>query len=464
MNHPISPQITTLLSDPRIVQAKKLLLEVIAEKQKNITAPRPANPEFKQGYQEILDNFALYRSFPLWYPYLGSGFGNGSLVELLDGSIKYDFISGIGVHLFGHSHPSLIEANLHAALSDIPIQGHLQQNVECVELSELLINASKIPHCFLTTSGAMALENGLKLAFQKKFPARRLFAFERCFSGRTLALAQVTDKAAYRDGLPATLQVDYVPFYDPKHPEESTKRALDTIKKQMTRYPKDHAVMIFELIQGEAGFYVGSTQFFSAIMDLLKENQVTILIDEVQSFGRTSQLFAYQHFDLHKYVDICIVGKLSQVCATLFTDEFKPKPGLISQTFISSTSAIYCSITILKMLLNSDLYGPNGKNSRFHSLFSKLLTEIAERHPGCLQGPFGVGSMIAFTPFNGETALVTKIAHALFEEGLICFIAGSNPTRIRMLPPVPVLSEDEIKAACGLIETTLKKSKDLCIS
>lgn len=447
------------MGDPRIVQAKKLIRETITENQKKITGIRPPDPARTLDYIKMISSFTENRGLPLWYPYIGSGIGKGALVELLDGSVKYDFISGIGVHFFGHNHPVLTEATIDASLSDIVMQGHLQQNGDCVELTELMLKASQLPHCFLATSGAMALENGLKVAFQKKFPAHRLLAFEHCFCGRTLALAQITDKASFRDGLPPTLLVDYVPFYDPLHPEESTQKTLDAIKTLIVRYPKEHAAMIIELIQGEGGFHVGTKEFFTAIMELLRENHVAILMDEIQSFARTPQLFAFQHFGLEKYVDICTIGKLSQVCVTFFTEEFKPKLGLLSQTFISSTSSIRCSIAIFKMLMDSDLYGPKGKNQRFQTIFANQLSEIAN-----VSGPFGIGAMIAFTPFDGNAALVNKIAHALFEEGLMTFIAGNNPTRIRMLPPVPILTEEDVIAACGIIKTVVNKSRDLCIS
>lgn len=463
MNSPLDLPMKSLLNDSRVIQAKKVLLETMAEKRNEISNVRPAELEKKQSYHELLAHYAHLRSFPLWYPYVGSGIGNGPLVELLDGSVKYDFISGIGVHFFGHSHPVLVEAGIDAALSDLTMQGHLQQNSDSLELTELLISTSQLPHCFVTTSGAMALENGLKLIFQKRSPAQRIFAFEHCFTGRTLALAQITDKPAFRDGLPPTLTVDYIPFFEPQNPEKSTKNALEALKRAIMRYPKGHAGMIFEFVQGEGGFNVGSAEFFASLMDLLKENQIAILADEVQTFGRTPQMFAFQHFGLQKYIDVCTIGKLAQVCATFFTEEYKPKLGLLSQTFISSTASIRCSIAILKMLQTSHLYGEEGKIKKIHTLFVNNLTVIADRNPGFLSGPFGIGAMIAFTPFTGNAALATKIAHSLFEEGLICFIAGSDPTRIRMLPPVPVLTEGDVNAACAIIESVLKKSEHLCI-
>ena len=63
-------------------------------------------------------------------------------------------------------------------------------------------------------------------------------------------------------------------------------------------------------------------------MRILKDNQIAVFIDEIQTFGRTSELFAYQHFGLEEYVDIVSLGKLAQVCATLFTREFGSRAGL----------------------------------------------------------------------------------------------------------------------------------------
>lgn len=448
-------QATALKNDSRIERAKQLLLEAIADHQQEITEIGPPKSELIEKYQEILNKFIDYRGMALWFPYIGSGIGKGALVELLDGSIKLDMICGIGVHFFGHNHPALTEACIDAALADIPLQGHLQQNSDSIELAEILINSSKLPHCFFSSSGAMAVENALKIAFQKNYPARRILAFEHCFAGRTMVLAQITDKPSFREGLPHTIEIDYVPYFDFSDPETSQKQALITIKKYIERYPKQHAAMIFELVQGEGGFYTGTREFFVSLMELCRDNGITVIVDEIQSFGRTQELFCFHHFDLEEYVDICTIGKLSQVCATLFKDPLKPRPGLLSQTFTASTSSIRCSISILKMLLQSNLYGKNGKNNRFHALFVEAFEEIARRRPNSIHGPFGTGGMIAFTLFDGNASHTQKFVRALFDAGLICFVAGSNPTRVRMLPPMPILVEEDIPTIAAIIETCL---------
>lgn len=445
-----------LQEDERIAEAKKLIKEAVASHQKNIVGIKAPIASLKQSYDDMLKAMAEYRGGKLWFPFIGSGIGKGALVELADGSIKYDFITGIGVHFFGHSHPALIDASIDAAISDTIMQGNLQQNIDSVRLSELLIKASGLPHCFLTSSGAMANENAFKIAFQKHYPAYRIFAFEHCFAGRTLAIGQVTDKPAYREGLPHNVFVDYIPFFDPSQPEESTKHAVDTLKKFIARYPKEHALMCFEFVQGEGGFYTGSEKFFKAIMTVLKEHNIAIFADEVQSFGRTQELFAYQYYNLQSFIDIATIGKLSQVCATLFTDEYKPRVGLLSQTFTGSTSAIRAGFLIISELLNGGYYGEEGKIHQLHIHFKNRLEKLSKNYPQLLRGPFGVGCMIAFTPYDGEAQKVVEFVHKLFDAGVMAFIAGAHPTRVRMLIPGGAVTLEDIDHVVTIIEETLK--------
>jgi acetylornithine/N-succinyldiaminopimelate aminotransferase len=447
---------TALANDPRVIEGKKLFLAALKDHQQHCTTIRPPDPALKRSYHELIALFNQWRGGNLYYPFIGSGFGHGALVELLDGSIKYDMISGIGSHYLGHNHPILVNSSLDAALSDTIMQGNLQQNSDAVKLCELLINTSKMDHCILSSSGAMANENALKIAFQKKSPANRVLAFDHCFAGRTLALSQITDKPSYREGLPANLSVDYIPFFNYQEPEESIYQSTKMLKMHLERYPKQHAVLFCELVQGEGGLYPGSQLFFQSILQIAREHNIVIIFDEVQTFGRTPELFAFQHFNLGEYADIVTIGKVSQVCSTLYKNELKPRQGLISQTFISSTSAIQASIAIIQHLLDEGFFGPIGKIVKIHQAFVSHFEKLNKKYPGHLSDPYGIGTMIAFTPFDGELKRTAKIAQDLFEEGVIVFTAGSHPSRIRLLPPAGALTMEDIDQVMHIIETVLK--------
>lgn len=127
--------------------------------------------EPQKDVSELLHSFGESRGGQLWYPYIGSG--RGPLVELVDGSVKYDLMNGIGVHSLGHSHPDMLVAQINASLENTCMQGNLQQNVSNVALLEDMLellnkDGAQMDHVFLSTSGAMVNEYALKIAFQKK--------------------------------------------------------------------------------------------------------------------------------------------------------------------------------------------------------------------------------------------------------------------------------------------------------
>ena len=449
-----------LNNDPRLAEAKKLILAAVAEHQETLVSVRPPRPELAANYEQQLDQFGAIRGGKTFFPYLGSGIGNGPFVELADGSVKLDLITGIGVHGYGHSHPRLINAGIDAAMSDTVMQGNLQQNTSSCDIVKLLTDVAcesgaGLKHCFLTTSGAMANENSLKMAFQKNYPANRVIAFTHCFAGRTLGLAQVTDKAKYRVGLPDTIAVDYVPFFDENNPEKSIAYAVRRMKYHIDRFPGKHAALWMELVQGEGGYYEGNTEFFKALIEVAHENNIAVIADEVQTFCRTTRPYAFQHFGLDQDVDLVTIGKISQVCATLFTDEYAPKPGLISQTFTGSTWAIMAAHASVSGLIENGNFGPDGKNVRFNQYFSQGLQAIGEKYPGSISGPHGVGGMVAFTPFDGTPEIASELVKRLYHAGLMSFMAGGNPSRVRFLLPLGCIDESHIDLACQIIESVV---------
>lgn len=447
-----------IYTDSTLSNALDQVLNRQLELQGEINGIRPASAERKQDYDAAIAEFTSIRGGGLFFPYLSTGAGNGPFVELADGSVKYDLTCGIGVHIMGHGHPVVLKASIKAGLEDVTMQGNLQQNLASMELCKKIISMAdneRLPHCFLSSSGVMAGENALKMAMQKNSPASRVLAFERCFAGRSLAFSQINDKPAFRDGLPEILSVDYVPFYDVNDPEGSTARAVAVLKKHLTRHPKQYAAMFFELIQGEGGFHMGCEHFHRALMEICKEHGVAVLADEVQTFGRTHHPFAFQEFNLGDLIDIVWIGKAAQVCATLFSKEFIPRPGLIAQTYTASSATIAASIAILNELDNGSYYGPDGKNAKLHQQFVDGFEAISSRHPELLTGPYGIGAMTGCTVHGGDATKVTKLIHHMYEKGIIAFLAGGNPTRLRFLVPVGALESHHIVEILGILETSL---------
>lgn len=449
-------------NDPRIQQAKELLRQTVAEHSARLSDVRPAQPDLLAPYARLLSEAAEARGGPLLWPYLSAGLGNGPYVELADGSVKLDFIGGIGVYGCGHSHLGMIDAAVDAALEDVAMQGNLQQHPPSTRISQRLLQlasarGASLSSCMLSTSGAMANENALKLAFHKATPADRILAFDNAFAGRSLALASITDRPKYRQGLPLALDVDYLPAMDVESPEQSQQRAVDQLHRLLARHPGRYAAFWAELIAGEGGYYPSSHEFFAALCEPIRAAGIPIIFDEVQSFARTSQPFAFQHYQLDHYADIVTVGKITQVCATLYRESFKPNAPILSQTFTGASSAITVGMATLNLLRDSGCFGEDGWNVRRHRYFAEGLARLAAKHPNRIRGPFGEGMMIAFTAGDGSHDQAKALMDIMFAEGLLGFLCGSDPTRVRFLPPPAITTEAHIDAALELLDRSLSR-------
>lgn len=194
------------------------------------------------------------------------------MVELLDGSVKYDMICGIGVHFFGHSDADLIREAVEGGIDDTVKHGNLQSNFELCEFGEVLLaqakKHSRLKHVFVSTSGtAMANENAVKVCYQKHAPANRVIAFKDCFMGRSVTMCQIGDTAEFARACRSRRWWTTCRFRDADAAARMGKtRFIDMgvshLTQYLDRYPGQHACFIFELMQGEGGFNVGDRDYF----------------------------------------------------------------------------------------------------------------------------------------------------------------------------------------------------------
>lgn len=468
------------MDSPAVRQALDLIADAVREHGEELTDVRPPSEGLTQSYEELMSRAAAARGRGLLYPYIGSGLGRGALVELADGSVKWDMICGIGVHFFGHSHPGLIRETAAGSIGDTVMHGNLQSGFEPYEFSEALLEeasrGSRLKHCFVAASGALVNENALKLCFQKHNAAPRILAFKDCFMGRTVTMSQLGDSAGNRVGLPLSTLVDYMPFYDSAAAARSGgARQIDLacqhLQSYIDRYPKQHACFVFELVQGEGGFNTAPREFFEELMKICKANDIAVWDDEIQTFGRTTSMFAYDGLGLGEYVDVLTVGKMTQACATLFTEEYNPGPGLLSATFTGSGAACRAGTFILNELRGGGFYGEDGLIARHHAAFREQAEALVARRPewfppveGTMMNPApaelvgGWGGMMRFSPFGGKKDRVMKSLKTCFEEGVILFACGHGPYHLRLLPPLGVMKMEEWPRVFACIERGLAKA------
>lgn len=439
------------------------------EENNNIQTVKPADKTKEVSYKAALEELGSIRGRPLFYPYLSCGRANGPFVELMDGSIKLDLINAIGVYLLGHNSPVLLKASVEASLEDVIMQGNLQLSQVYYKLANKLKNIasknSRLEHVWISPSGAMANENALKICRQKKSPAKKIIALKAAFAGRTTLMAEITDNPAYKQGLPTYNEVLRVPFVssyslaqceaNPALLQKEAGRALSELKKHINDNPNDIAAFVFELVQGEGGFKIATRDFWVPILEFCKEKKIPVWVDEVQTFLRTGEFFAFEKLNLGQYIDVCTIAKAVQVGATFYTKEMNPKPGLIAGTFASSSVALSAGYATLNYLEKEKCLGAGGKveliNKEMVSALASLSTGSCK---GLISDIGGMGLMIAMTPLDGSKEKVLALLKTLYKNGLIAFSCGHGPYRLRFLCPV-ILTPQHIKLVVSILEKSL---------
>ncbi|MCB0414238.1 MAG: aminotransferase class III-fold pyridoxal phosphate-dependent enzyme [Bdellovibrionales bacterium] len=441
-----------------IVNQIKKLSESVEAYSSDITGIKEADEGLTKDNQRWVEELTENRGRSLFYPYIGSGVGRGVYVEVQDGSVKMDLINGIGINIMGHSHPEIIQATVQGALSDVVMQGNLQPGKEMVRLSKKLVELaskkSRLKHSWLTTSGSMANENALKMCRQKTNGARKVVAMKAAFAGRTTLMAEITDNPSMREGLPEYDDVLRVNFYDKDNPS-SSQESLDQLKEHIKNHRGDICCFMFEPMQGEGGYNVAPKEFFVPLFELCKSEGIPILNDEIQTFCRTGEFFAYERIGIGEYIDVCTVAKTLQGAATLYTDELNPKPGLIAGTFAGSAAAMSAGLKVIEILERDGFIGESGKIRKIEEKFIGMLNQLNETTcKGLLQDACGMGTMLAVNPLDGSADKRNKLLSVLYKNGLIAFGCGKGPFKIRFLIPA-VMTDQDIEVAKEIIEKSV---------
>ena len=452
----------TLVESAPFQKAKQDLLQTIADETGRLRSIRTSSAasEVREAYLKSIQTFNKLRGRDLFFPFLASGLGSGPYVELNDGSVKLDMITGIGINFFGHSHPEFMAEIIDGVTADL-MQGNLEPGFEAPELLKALLQCvgpeSRLKQGWLTTCGTMANEIALKIIRQKRAPATKIIAFYDCFAGRSTAMQEITDNPGYRQGQPVYGEVAYVPFFDPKLGlEKSIEQTCRQMVEHTKRYPEKFAALMLELVQGEGGFNFAPKEYYVRVFELAKKLGLAVWADEIQTFGRTGEYFAFQTLGVSEFIDVATVAKMLQAAAVLYTEEYNPKPGLVAGTFSGSSVSLRAAKKTLELLESGGFLGKNGKIAQLSERFETNLNSLSQSTcKETLSDVRHIGGMIAFMPLTGTLDDVKAVLMKLFDLGVVAFYCGHGPYLIRMLPPLGAMKDADVDVVCAQIEAAL---------
>ena len=354
--------------------------------------------------------------------------GKGSLVQDANGKEYIDMGSGIAVSSFGVADELWIAA-VEKQIHSVQHMSNLFYTAPCANLAKLLCEKTGMSKVFFSNSGAEANECAIKVArkwaAENKGPAcSTIVTLKNSFHGRTLTT------------LAATGQDHFHELFQPLTPGFASFAVGDMDALKALCANGTVAAVLIELVQGEGGVIPLDPAFVKELDAYLKEQNILLMIDEVQTGnGRTGSLYAYMQYGLKPDVVSTAKGLAGglPMGATLMSEKVCNvlSYGDHGSTFGGNPVAAAAAISVVERLTDDFLADVTRKSS--------LIRSLLEGAPG-IESVTGLGLMIGIKTVKPAA----EVLAACRENGVLCLTAKD---KVRLLPALNIPDDLLIKAA-----------------
>jgi len=352
---------------------------------------------------------------------------NATLTDINDK--KYiDFTSGIGVVSVGHANKR-VTAALCKQLANITHISNLYYIAPQAKSAQKVVKASGFDmQCFFGNSGAEANEGAIKIARKHgerdgKIKRYKIITLQHSFHGRTITTVKATGQEAMHN------------YFGPFPDGFVYADGIDEIESLLD----DHtAGVMIELIQGEGGVEPQDREKVQALARLLKEKEIPLIVDEVQTGAyRTGEFTASQKYGIEPQIITLAKGIGGGVPVGIVMTSLKNvlSAGDHGSTFggnYLSSTAVSEVVDILEELKHS------GELDKTSDIFNKALAEFYENHKDIFTSQVGIGMMCGLRVKDADT--LTNVINLARKEGVMLLKAGKNT--LRFLPPLTITKEE----------------------
>jgi L-lysine 6-transaminase len=373
-------------------------------------------------------------------------------VDALTGAEYLDFSSFYGSNPVGYNHPGMLEASTQQRLARAAITKvgnpdfYTEYFAEFVDTLSRTAAPPELPHYFFVEGGALAVENGMKAAFdwkaRKNLQAGRaavgsqILHFERAFHGRAGYTLSVTNTDPAK-----TL---HFPKFDwpriaapaltfPVAVEEVQARehaSLAAVERAFDERGHEIAAILLEPVQCEGGDNHFRPEFLAGLRRIANEREALLIFDEVQTgVGITGAWWAYQKLGVQP--DVLCFAKKMQVGGILVSrridevDSVFSVPSRISSTWGGSLVDMVRATRILEIIDEDHLL----QNANARGAELRLgLEALAQRIPE-MSNARGLGALCAID--LPTTELRNQVVKQCFAEHLIVLACGTRSLRFR---------------------------------
>ena len=405
----------------------------------------------------------------------------GALLRDVTGREFIDFVGGIGVLNVGHCHPKVVAAVKDQAGRYLHTCSMVTMYEPYVQLAARLSEAAPgdfEKKAMFVNSGSEAVENAVKIARCHTGRAG-VVSMKNAFHGRTLLAMSLTSKVKpYKFGFgPLAPEVYQYPnfAYCYRCPLGLTYpkcgvACADKLREFFiaTAAAENIACIIAEPVQGEGGFVVPPKEFFEKLRAICDEYGIVFVADEIQSgFGRTSKLFAMEHFGVAP--DLMTVAKsmggglpLAGVVGKAEIMDSVP-PGGIGGTYGGNPLACRAGLAVMDIFEQDNLLAKaerlGGVVKRRFASFKKQYQLIGdERGLGAMRALEFVSDRATKAPCPEAAKGVAKFCQ---DNGLLVLSCGNFGNCIRVLMPL-VITRDQLDRGLDIMEEGIREvSKSL---
>lgn len=408
------------------------------------------------------------------------------LVDAKSGRTYLDFFSFFASSPVGANHPRMLTEEFRAGLIQAATNNPSNSDVYTTIMADFVDTYSRVgiphylPHLFLVSGGALAVENALKAAFDWKVRKRhprgfvseeaeanyvngmKVIYFQEAFHGRSGYTMTMTN-TFYRHKVQYFPKFDWIKAPNPKinFPLDASSSAdvkaresasLNFIRAKIQQHEGDIAALIIEPVQAEGGDNHFRPEFHQALRQLCNEHDILLIHDEVQTgVGLTGSFWAHQAIGVQP--DIMVFGKKMQVCGILagsrideVTDHVFQKAGRINSTWGGNLTDMYRSTWYLSIIEEEELVA----NARLQGEYLQSQLLAMQGECDLISGTRGMGLMCAFDLPTYE--MRDRMIEKAKDHGLLILKCGERAIRLR---PALNVTRAEIDEAVDLMRKSL---------
>jgi L-lysine 6-transaminase len=272
-----------------------------------------------------------------------------TIVDQKNGDEYLDFFSFFASSPVGINHPKINNPEFREILATAAINKTSNSDIYTIEMAKFVDTLTRVAvpdyfkHLFFIDGGTLAVENGLKTAFDwkvrknflkgyKEERGHQVIHFREAFHGRSGYTMSLTNTDPVKIA-------HYPKFKWPRIINPKIKfplkdylndvialenQAISEIHTAIKNNPDDIALIIIEPIQGEGGDNFFRKDFFIKLREIADENEILLMFDEVQTgIGMTGKMWAHEYF---VEPDIMAFGKKTHICGIMVTGRIDDVP------------------------------------------------------------------------------------------------------------------------------------------